>query len=926
MTDRTGLRVLVLGPTEVRRGGEVRELRGGAPRRLLTVLAAARGEPVTDVRLAELLWGGAPPDRWAATLQSHVSRLRTALGDDDRSVLRRAGDGYALVLPAGALDADTAAQLVARAAAEADPRAAVAHLTAALELWRGTPFDDAGDDDLSGVGPERARLTELREQAIEQRLALRLGLGDAVAVLPELTARTAERPFRERGWELLVLALYRTGRQGDALAALRRVRSLLDAELGISPGEELQRLESAVLNQDPRLLLGAPPAPAAAPRTPIRRPATRFVGRGTELARLAAAVADAPLITVTGPGGVGKTRLVVELLADRADPDGPWLVRLADVSGAGFVALSVAAALGLSEVHGDGVAAVTTALAGRRGLLVLDNCEHVLDETAELVARLLDAAPGLTVLATSREPLGVEGEVVLPLAPLAGDAVALLTDRVAAVRPGWTPSAEDAEALTRIATALDGLPLALELAAARSRLLALPELAGHLHDALTFSARTGRGGLNPHATLAAAIDWSLELLAPAERDLVLRLWPFDGGLTVDAAEAVAGAEVLPRLAALVSRSVLTADTARTPTRFTLLETVRARCRELDPAPEQSRRAHAEWVRALVADVDRGMQGPAAGAVTRRMAAELPNLRAALAHDLESAPVEALRSVARLDWWWYRRGAATEGLRWLGAALAAAPDGPAVWRARAQTALASLRALDGDMAGALAAFDAAAAELDAAPPDDPELPATRVLVTHYAALAALYTGDLATAERTARANLAPARALGLGPLVAAQEIIAGAAAGASGRLAEGTALLRTAIRTGEDVGHAWAVALAERILAALVLGDGRPGEALDLVVRAGRRSVAEDDLSAVLSGLMVAAPALAALGRPRDAAAVAAAVLARARRVGVRLEFLSIGLSPDLLAPLAAAGAEADRGRGTRTGEEGSLAELAALAG
>src|SRR4051812_24467543 len=694
------LRVLVLGPTVVLRGGREQELRGPAQRRILTVLAAARGEPVSDDRLAALLWEGTPPASASATLQSHVSRLRAALGDDGRSVLRRAGDGYALFLPPGGLDADEVTRLVAGVDPR-EPRAAIEQLTAALALWRGRPFADAGDDDLAGIAPERARLTELREDAIELRLAMLLALGDAVAAVPELTARTAQAPFRERGWELLVVALYRTGRQADALAALRRVRGLLDRELGVAPGEALQRLETAVLAQDPRLLLPEAPAQPAAPPAPappaapvgsvaVRRPPTRFLGRAEELARLAECLAASPVVTVTGPGGVGKTRLVVELLAARreagADDDGPWPVRLADVSGSGFVALSVARALGLSGVRDDALGAVTAALAPRRGVLVLDNCEHVLEETAELVTAVLDAAPDVSVLATSREPLGVDGEVVLPLAPLTGDAVALLTDRIAAVRPGWRPSEDDVAALEEIATSLDGLPLALELAAARSRLLSLSELAGHLHDSLTFAARVSRGGLNPHATLAAAIDWSLQLLAPAERDLLLRLWPFDGGVTVDAAEAVylVGSDVLTLLGALVSRSVLTADTSRTPTRFTVLETVRARCRQLDPDPAGTRLAHARWVRSLVADVDRAMQGPGSGAAARRMEAELPNLRAAVTHDLEVDPVAALRSATGLDWWWYQRGDVVEGLRWLEAALAAAPGAPAVLRARALT--------------------------------------------------------------------------------------------------------------------------------------------------------------------------------------------------------------------------------------------------
>ncbi|MGY1815608.1 AfsR/SARP family transcriptional regulator [Blastococcus sp. SYSU D00820] len=911
----------VLGPTEVRRGGRVQELRGPAPRRLLAVLVAARGAPVPDDRLAGALWPDGVPGGAAATLQSHVSRLRTALGDAGRTLLRRAGDGYALALPPGTVDADVAASRIAAAAAAAGPRAALAELDAALALWRGTPYADVGEDDLAA---ERARLAELRETAVEARLAARLALGDAAGAVPELVARTEVAPFRERGWELLVLALYRTGRQADALATLRRVRALLDRELGIPPGEELQRLEAAVLAQDPRLLLDVPrpaPSPHPAPSARPRRPATRFVGRDADLARLRAALAAAPLVTVTGPGGVGKTRLVVELLADRGDPGAADLVRLAEVSGPGFVGLQVAQALGVA-----GPDDVVAALARRPGLLVLDNCEHLLDEVADLVAAVLDGAPGTTVLATSREPLGVDGEVVLPLAPLAEDAVALLADRIAAVRPGWAPGPADAATLRRIATALDGLPLALELVAARSRLLSLDDLAGHLHDALTFDARIGRGGVSPHATLAAAIDWSLALLAPDERDLLLRLWPFDGGLTVDAAEAVAGEGVLPRLATLVSRSVVAADTARTPTRFGLLETVRARCRQLDPDPGRSRRAQARWLRSVAAEVEIAMWGPGAAAATRRMAEELPNLRAALATDLAEEPVEALRTATRLDWWWYRRGAAVEGRRWLDAALAAAPDAPAALRARARTATGALHALGGDVAAALADFAEAERLLAGADPGDPDLAVTAVLVPHYRAMGALIAGDPAVAEATARENLPRARAAGLGPLEATAQLVAGAAAAAQGRAEEGRALLLEAVATAEAAGHVWAAGMAERLLAGFALAAGEPAQARALALRAAGRHLAEDDVSGVLGCLVVAAAALADLGRPGAAATVATAVLTRAARLDVRLDAMNLPTQRGVAERLAAGGSPADRARGERAAREAGPAGLVALAG
>jgi len=492
----------VLGPTEVHADGTRVDLGGPLPRRLLTALVMADGEPVSDGRLAEAVWGRDPPHRAAAALQVYASRLRRALGPGGRELLERIGSGYRLRIPPEAVDANRFAREIERGRrllAEDRAAPAVRVFTEALAWWRGEPYADllAGPE----VAAARSRLTELWETAIEERLAARLATGDAPGAVAELDAAVPAAPYRERRWALLIIGLYRCGRQGDALAALRKVRGILADELGIDPGPELQRIERLVLAQDPRLLLPEPPpaTPSEAPR--FGRPLSSFLGRDRDLATLAGLLAEQRLVTLIGPAGVGKTRLAIEYAAalpDSALPDavspqagdGPWLVRLADVRQPEVVAHAIANAIGLAQVAEEPRRSLLDALADRSGLLVLDNCEHLLDAAAGLALELLAGCPQLRILATSREQLGIDGEVTVEVHPLPlrfadgtdGSATMLLLDRIRAVRPGWTPSAEERAQARHVCAVLDGLPLAIELAAARARLLGLGEIAEHLHD------------------------------------------------------------------------------------------------------------------------------------------------------------------------------------------------------------------------------------------------------------------------------------------------------------------------------------------------------------------------------------------------------------------------------------------------------------
>ncbi|HWN36152.1 MAG TPA: BTAD domain-containing putative transcriptional regulator [Pseudonocardia sp.] len=645
------------------------KLGGPVPRRLFTELIAAAGQPVPDDQLTEAVWGADTPARAATTLQVCVSRLRQALGVEARQLLQRTNSGYALRLDPDATDAAQFTRAVYEGRRHlADGRAGTAlHvLTGALALWRGEPYADLPTSNL--VAAARAQLTELREVAFEERGAARLALGDAARAVSELSAAVTSSPFRERRWALLILGLYRGGRQGDALAALRRVRALLSDELGVDPGAELRELERRVLSHDPRLLLPESTGPAA-PAAPTGRgakacltgrggstgrggaageadrnrtwPLSTFVGRDRELATVASALRERRLVTLVGPGGVGKTRLVVQYVAQRVDS--PWLVRLAHVREPAALAQVVTDAVG---GPGRPCADLVDALAARPGLLVLDNCEHLVEPVAELVLELLEHCPDLHVLVTSREPLGVDGETCVPVEPLPlrapdgtdGPAVTMLLDRVTAVRTGWRPTeAERAEAHA-VCAALDGLPLALELAAARARVLSLGEISARLDDRFTLLGAVPRGSLSTHATLRAAVGWSVERLPEADRALLHRLWAFDGEFSMEGAEAVrpAATSMIESMATLVARSVVVADTTVTPARYRLLETVRAYCRESDPDPAATREAHARWAREFAARTEVGSRTARPATVSLTPALGRPRLD------------RARRSLAALD--------------------------------------------------------------------------------------------------------------------------------------------------------------------------------------------------------------------------------------------------------------------------------------
>lgn len=816
----------VLGPFEVRAGDQPVHVGGRLPRRLLAILVAGEGRPVSEDSLAEGLWGARPPRNPAGALQVYVSRLRRVLPG---TVLERSAGGYRL------LAADTDAErfrghLVRARALVADDRHADAHesFEAALRLWRGTPYEDLADDESTSA--IRAALVEQRDSAQEEAGAALLATGDHAGAVAMLEPLVHAAPYRERRWQLLALALYRAGRQAEALHAVRRVRSLLAEELGVDPGPELRQLEGRILSQDPAL--AATGAPAA---TPGDRPLSSFIGRDADLALLSRLVGLHRLVTVVGPAGSGKTRLAVEWAGRDA------VVRLADVADPAHLVSAVAAATGVTGFTGDPYEALVKRLRLHGRALVLDNCEHLVGEVARLVVDLLDRIPALRVVATSRSPLGVDGEHSLPLGPLAADdAVMLLTDRIRAGRPGWIEQDTDRRDLRRLADALDRLPLALELAAARVRTFGVRGLIENLDDRFTVLGRIPHSKITPHATLQKAVAWSFGLLSHEERDLAVRLWPYEGGFPLEAVGPAAG---LGTLVSLVDQSVVTAETGGSTARYWMLETIRAYSRSVDGDPAATRAAHALWVRELAAQAEGDLQGVRSATTMAALRLELPNLRAGLAHDLIHAPGEALRTAARLMWFWIRSGLLTEGNRTLTAALAAAPDAPLGDIVRAKTSSAALLYFTGDVTTARRVLS----EANSAVASEQRYRSLLAEVRYYQALVQLPGGDPAIALDASAEAHAIATETQTTWLIAATAMAWGAALVMAGRTAEGRTRLRAAVRLADASGLVWTAALSELMLAQTLV-DAQDGEALPLLRSSLRRFLIEGDLSNQLAVL------------------------------------------------------------------------------
>ena len=714
----------MLGQIEAVYEGERLNLGGPRLQHLLCLLLLEPGRVVSSDRLIEEIWTGEPPDGAETTLRSYVSRLRSQL---ETIPIRGTAAGYVIDVPAEAVDSRRFQVLIGEAdesLKRGSARKAAQLAANALALWRGEPYTGLADD--GALRADADRLEELRVHGLETSFDAELALGNAASLIDELERLVASYPFREKLWHSLMLALYLSGRQADALSAYQRARHKLDDELGLEPGRELQDLQAAILRHEvvvPQAVDGPHNLPADV---------STFVGRASEIAEIEALLDRHRVVTLTGVGGVGKTRLALEV-ARRVGAslnEGSSFVDLALVTAADDVTRHTADAMRIREKPGaDPDTQLIESLRGSEGLIVLDNCEHVVATVAPLVEKLLAGAPLMRVLATSRVPLGANGEADYSVPPLRipatdaaadelrqSDSVALLLSRMVA------PAREeiDDEALreaARICRDLDGLPLAIELAAARSKALSLADIAQRLDDRFRFLVSWRRLTPARHQTLRQAMDWSYELLSAEEQAFFAQLSVFAGGFTLEAAAAVAkrgAVEVLDLTTRLVDASLVIADKQSSETRFRLLETVRqyAADRLAESAPaEDARERHEAYFRELAARAEPELGGEAQNEWFTRLDIDHDNLRAALSHAAESDDAEALLAfTVSLTRFWYVRGHLAEARQRLGNALAGESTVPAALRRRALTAAASVALLQGDYPTAISWAEAS---LDAA---------------------------------------------------------------------------------------------------------------------------------------------------------------------------------------------------------------------
>ncbi|MEE1760195.1 AfsR/SARP family transcriptional regulator [Streptomyces sp. SP18BB07] len=738
------MRFGILGPLEIRTGdGTPLDPGGPRPRALLTLLLLDAGRSVSVERLTDGLYGAEPPAGAANALQSQISRLRRRLGP--HTEIEATPAGYRLALAPDAVDAHRFERLAHEgrtALTTGDHPQAAARLREALALWRGPAMPD-----LPEAYGEVARLDELRLAAVQDRIEADLALGGGPELVPELRSLLAAHPLGERLYGLLMRALHAGGRPAEALGVYETARRALAEELGADPSPDLSALHL-------ELLRGRTPAPRR-PRVPAQL--TRFIGRDTELAHIAALLGDrgradahlsgrkdpdlsptgppghgptapsapsAPsdedsigppgtrLVTLTGPGGAGKTRLAIEAARAYAEISATVCVtELAPLTDGAQIPYAVLTALGVREgLRGPGspVAEATERLLGaledRELLLVLDNCEHLVEEAARFVGLLLGGCPGVRVLATSREALGITGEVLVPVSPLPPEAASrLFLDRARAVSPDLGVSDPHVDGHARVAdvcAALDGLPLAIELAAARLRTLTVHELADRLGALPTDThapVRPGPDGCAPalsagvdrfrllsrgdrtkaprHRTLRAVVEWSWELLDEGERELGRRLAVFSGGATAEAVQTVCGVPYAEDvLASLVEKSLVEVAEGR----YRMLETIRAYAAERlaeEDEPERLRDAHAGYFLALAERAEPFLRSSRQLPWLERLTAEHGNLDAALRHLLHTDTGAALRLMAALSWFWRLRGPQGEHIPLARALLAAVGETP-----------------------------------------------------------------------------------------------------------------------------------------------------------------------------------------------------------------------------------------------------------
>jgi predicted ATPase/DNA-binding SARP family transcriptional activator len=676
----------MLGSFEVRTDdGVLAGVPGARLRGLLIALALEPGHAVAKATLVDWIWGERPPSGAANALQRLVSRLRKALPE---GLVEGQTDGYRLTVEPDAVDAVRFERLVGQARYDEDPRR-VRLLREALALWRGAAMQDVGLQDSAAFDAAVTRLEGLRLIAMEDRFDAEISLGHGAELVTELTDLVAAHPVRERLVAALMRALVAAGRDTEALLVYQRTREALADALGVDPSPELSALHVALLRGE----LGRREENR---KTNVRAELTSFVGKD-DVAAVRELIAGHRLTTLIGPGGSGKTRLATEtartLLGDL--PDGAWLVELAAIGADGDVAQSTLAALGLRDAllggapDAEPMDRLIAAIRERETVLILDNCEHVIESAAAFAHRVLGECQRLRILATSREPLGITGEALWQVEPLAlpaedadpgeiesSPAVQLLQDRAGAVRKDLATDAHTLSNMARVCRALDGMPLAIELAAARLRTMSLDQLANRLDDRFRLLTGGSRTALPHHRTLRAVVDWSWELLTGAERMVLRRLAVFSGGASLDAAEqvcvgdAVEQEQVLELLTALTEKSLLLTEGDTAP-RYRMLDTIKEYARDRLAETGESdlaRHAHLAYFTGLAETADPHLRRAEQLEWLATLEVEHDNIAAALRGALAAGEAHgAMRLAAGAGWYWWLGGHKAEGIELLTAA-------------------------------------------------------------------------------------------------------------------------------------------------------------------------------------------------------------------------------------------------------------------
>ncbi|WP_143447710.1 BTAD domain-containing putative transcriptional regulator [Kineosporia sp. R_H_3] len=957
------VRVGVLGPLLVEAGGRTVEVGGVRLRALLARLALDAGRPVAAGTLVDALWGDTPPADAANALQTLVSRLRRALGDGALVVSGPAG--YALAVAPDDVDAVRFVRLVQRARAAANgggPADRGGALREALGLWRGPALADVAEAPFASS--EAERLERLRLACREDLVEAEVAAGRAAAVVVDAETLALEHPLRDRAQALHLRALAASGRRAEALVAYEDLRARLADSLGVDPSAELQALHLDLLRENASAVAEEPPRTVAPKGAPLPAALTSFVGREQEVAELAAVLGVSRLVTLVGPGGAGKTRLSVEVGRGHAREGRE--VRLVELAphGADDVATAVADALGVRERvlrergPGDpvGPAAARSsaaaldrladAIGSRPVLLLLDNCEHVVDEAARVAEHLLVRCAGLRVVATSREPLRIDGERLHRVGPLrtppdsatsdealTHPAVRLLADRAAAVRPGFVVDATTLRPVVEICRRLDGLPLAIELAAARLRSLPPEVLAARLDDRFGLLTGGSRTALPRHQTLRAVVAWSWDLLTDDEREVAAHVAVFAGSFGEDAARAVCPAvtDVPGVLLSLVEKSLLhvaedvpaAGAPPRDGVRFRMLETIREygveRLTETGAA-NAARGRHAAHFLAFAEAAEPRLRAAEQLVWLDRLTVDRPNVLAALRWFVaEGDTAQAVRLGAALAWFWTLRGAHAEAATWLSLVIGMEGDAPPV----ARTVVVVAHTLNGGASGSVglpALADGGQEVVRFAAEHADEHPMLMLVEPGLAMMSGDFAGATAAIERLSARAEPWARA--------ALHLFAGLLAENEGDLALARREMPLALEGFRAVGDRWGMGGALGSLSAILPYEGRLEEALAMAEEA---SVCMRELGAVDDAASLQLRALMLRARLGESQGVREAIEAMVRDADEQVSRQSLAFAYSGLADLdrregrlAQARAHALEGLGRVDGVPGQPPQIEAI--